>query len=50
MCGKGLTLCHTIPTFTDLKNRFENIVGKGENAANQHYVFYPQCFQPYQRQ
>ena len=23
----------------------ENIVGKGENAAYQHYLLFPQCFQ-----
>ena len=25
---------------------FENIVGKGENAGNQHFLFFPQCFYP----
>ena len=25
--------------------RVENIVGKGENAGNQHFLFIPQCFQ-----
>ena len=24
--------------------REENIVGKGENAVNQHFLFFPQCF------
>ena len=23
----------------------ENIVGKGENAGHQHFLFFPQCFQ-----
>ena len=23
----------------------ENIVGKGENAGNQHFLHFPQCFQ-----
>ena len=23
----------------------ENIVGKGENAGDQHFLFFPQCFQ-----
>ena len=23
----------------------ENIVGKGENAGNQHFLLFPQCFQ-----
>ena len=25
--------------------RAENIVGKGENAGHQHFLFFPQCFQ-----
>ena len=25
--------------------RIENIVGKGENAGNQHFLLIPQCFQ-----
>ena len=25
--------------------RLENIVGKGENAGNQHFLLFPQCFQ-----
>ena len=30
---------------TTLKKRpFENIVGKGENADNQHFLLLPQCF------
>ena len=32
------------------KRPFEKIVGKGENAGNQHFLLFPQCFQPYQRQ
>ena len=32
---------------TTLKQRtFENIVGKGENAGNRHFLLFPQCFQP----
>ena len=27
---------------------FENIVGKGENASNQHFLLFPQYFLPYQ--
>ena len=38
-----LTLYHTIPTFYDL----ENIVGKRENAGNQHFLLFPQCFLPF---
>ena len=31
-----LTLYHTIPTFNDpVRDAFENIMGKGENAGNQ---------------
>ena len=26
---------------------FENIVGKGENAGNQHFLLFPQCVQPF---
>ena len=36
-----------IPTFNDLEvERFlkENIVEKGENAGNQHFLLFPQCF------
>ena len=44
-----LTLYHTIPTFND-KRPFENIAGKGENAGNQRFLLFPQCFQHYQRQ
>ena len=32
------------------KKPFENIVGKGENAGNQHFLLFPQCFLSYQRQ
>ena len=34
--GKGLTLYHTIMTLQ--KKAFENIVGKGEKACNQHFL------------
>ena len=27
--------------------RTENIVGKGENAGNQHFLLFPQCFQKF---
>ena len=26
------------------KKAFENIEGKGENAGNQHFLLFPQCF------
>ena len=29
------------------KKSFENIVGKGENAGNQHFLLFPPCFQSY---
>ena len=32
------------------KKLFENIVGKGENAGDQHFLLFPQCFIPFQRQ
>ena len=39
-----LSLYHTITTFNDpVKKPFENIVGKGENAGNQHFLLFPQC-------
>ena len=28
---------------------FEHIMGKGENAGNQYFLLFPQCFLPYQR-
>ena len=47
-----LTLYHTTPTFNDpeKKEAFENIVGKGEKAGNQHFLLFPQCFLPSQKQ
>ena len=44
----ALTLYHTIPTF--VIEAFENIVGKGENAGNQHFLLFPQCFLPFLKQ
>ena len=32
------------------KKPFENIVGKGENAGNQHFLLFPQCFIPFPKQ
>ena len=29
------------------KTPFENIVGKGENAGNQHFLLFPRCFLPF---
>ena len=28
------------------KNAFGNIIGKGENAGNQHFLLFPLCFLP----
>ena len=37
-------------TFNDpVIKPFEKIVGKGENAGNQHFLYFSQCFQPYKR-
>ena len=49
---ESLILYHTFPTFNDppRKKPFENIVGKGENAGDQHFLPFPQCFLPYHRQ
>ena len=45
LVGKDLTLYDTIPTFNDLnKKAVENIVGKGENAGNQHFLLFPRAF------
>ena len=42
-----LTLCNTIPTFNvPAEEDFENIVGKGENAGNQHFSFSHDVFSP----
>ena len=32
------------------EKNLENIVGKGENAGNQHFLLFPQCFLPDKRQ
>ena len=43
----ALTLHHTIQTLNDpenLETYFENIVEKGENVGNQHFLLCPQCF------
>ena len=29
---------------TQRKNAIENVVGKGENASNQHFILFPKCF------
>ena len=41
----------TIPTFNDLREKpSENVVGKGENAGNQHFLLFPQYFSPFPNQ
>ena len=49
--GLHFTLYLTIPTFYALKKKpFETIVGKGENAGNQQFLLFPQCFLPFPKQ
>ena len=62
LCGNGLilldsftfllTLNHTIPTFNDpvKKRAFQNVVEKGENAGNQHFLLFPHHLKILQRQ
>ena len=46
-----VTLYHTVPTFNDPEiEAFGNIVEKGENAGNQHFLLFPQCFLPFSGQ
>ena len=41
----NLRFSHTIHTFNDLeKEDFENIIGKGENAGNQHFLLFSTMF------
>ena len=35
---------------TQGKKPFENIVGKGENAGNQYFLLFPQCFPLFSKQ
>ena len=45
MTTDELTLYHTILTFNDPRKKpLENIVGKGENAGNQHFLLFPTLF------
>ena len=37
-------------TFLSHENKFENIAGKGENAGNQHFLLFLQCFPAFQKQ
>ena len=47
--------CHRFTTQSQLlmalyKTPIENIMGKGENAGDQHFLLFPQCFLLYQRE
>ena len=45
LLGKELTLTTQSGLLMTLRKRpFENIVAKGENAGNQHFLLFPQCF------
>ena len=47
ICCRLLTLYQTISTLTNpIEKPFENIVGKGENAGNQHFSFSHNVFYP----
>ena len=51
MSGKELTHYHTMTTFDESwEKSFENIVGKGENAGNQYFLFFPSYFLSPERQ
>ena len=39
-----LILHQTIPTFNDPRRTLEDIVGKGENAGNQHFLHFSTMF------
>ena len=45
---RDLTFYYTIPT--QRKKPFENIVGNEENAGNQHFLRFQQCFLYSQKQ
>ena len=45
-----LTLYYRYFSFIDPKKVFENRVGKGENAGNQHFLLFPLCFLHHQKQ
>ena len=49
--GKFNPLQHPVKTFETLRKRpLKNIVEKEENAGTQHFLLFPQCFLPYERQ
>ena len=44
------TLSKNLSTFVSLLDKtLEIIVGKGENAGNQYFLLFQQCFLPFQR-
>ena len=46
--GNGLKLTTQSRLLTTLRRKpFENIVGKGENAGNLHFLLFPHCFLPF---
>ena len=47
MCSVELFTTQSRLLTTWKKKAFENIVGKGENAGNQHLLLFPQCFLPF---
>ena len=42
----SITMFYLLPYYfwLPLENAFKNIVGKGENAGNQHFILFPQYF------
>ena len=48
LCKKLFTAQSRLLT-TFYKETFENIVEKGENAGNQHFLLFQQCFLPVQK-
>ena len=40
---------HLTNSMPPRKQSTENIMGKGENAGNQHFLLFFQCFLPYHR-
>ena len=54
-CTKGISNTQLFTTQSQLlttlrEKAFENIVEKGENAGNQHFLLFPQCFLPFSKQ
>ena len=50
---ESVTLYQINPTFNDPKKKkmlVENVLGKRENAGNQHFLFYPERFLPFSKQ